>query len=205
MNYKVSNFIMFVAGVAVGSVVTWKFIKTKYDALIDAEIESVKKAFTEEEKYMDKESPWLKKETFEPDEKITNNYIPKRSLEEYAKELKMLEYDNIPKVEYEEKGDAEVIEEPYIIAPEEFGEADGYDAISLTYYHGDGVLANDWDEVVEDIDGVVGFDSLNHFGDYEEDSVFVRNDRLKAEYEICLDVRKFSDVAGSRDLHPVDE
>ena len=44
------------------------------------------------------------------------------------------------------------------------------------------------------MDEIVGKESLNHFGEYEDDSVFVRNDRLKRDYEILLDQRNYSDV-----------
>lgn len=85
---------------------------------------------------------------------------------------------------------------PYVISPDEFGQDESYETISLTYY-ADGVLADDDDEMVEDVENLVGFDSLNHFGEYEDDSVFVRNDRLKCDYEILLDHRKYTDVKRS--------
>ena len=44
------------------------------------------------------------------------------------------------------------------------------------------------------MDEIVGEESLNHFGEYEDDSVFVRSDRLKCDYEILLDQRNYSDV-----------
>ena len=48
------------------------------------------------------------------------------------------------------------------------------------------------------MDNVVGLESLAHFGEYEDDSVFVRNDRLKCDYEILLDQRTCSDVIKQR-------
>ena len=63
-------------------------------------------------------------------------------------------------------------DKPYVISPEEFGEYEEYEKISLTYY-GDQVLADENDELVEDVEGAVGFESLTHFGEYEDDSVFV--------------------------------
>jgi hypothetical protein len=54
------------------------------------------------------------------------------------------------------------------------------------------------------VDDVVGFESLNRFGEYEDDSVFVRNDRLKCDYEILLDRRKYSDVVNKKP-HEVDD
>ena len=80
----------------------------------------------------------------------------------------------------------------YVISPEEFGNND-YDAESLNYY-ADGVLTNSWDEVIEDVDGFVGEDSLTRFGEYEDDCVYVRNEVLQTDYEILLDERKFSDI-----------
>lgn len=81
----------------------------------------------------------------------------------------------------------EKAERPYIITPNEFGEFEDYTVVSLTYYEGNGVLADDLDEPIEDISGTVGTDAVNHFGEYEEDSVFVRNDRRKTDYEINRD------------------
>ena len=85
------------------------------------------------------------------------------------------------------------IDVPYVIAPEEFGELDDYETETLTYYK-DKVLADDWDNRIENVDDLVGEESLTHFGEYEEDSVYVRNDTTKTDYEILLDERNFSDV-----------
>lgn len=82
---------------------------------------------------------------------------------------------------------------PYVIPPEDFGEFEDYEKISLTYYS-DGVLTDENDEIMDDVEDSVGEDSLNHFGEYEDDSVFVRNDRKKCDYEILLDLRKYEDV-----------
>ena len=45
---------------------------------------------------------------------------------------------------------------------------------------------------VEDIIG----DALSHFGEYEEDAVYVRNEQLRAEYEILKDLRTYAEVCG---------
>ena len=85
------------------------------------------------------------------------------------------------------------VEKPYVISPEEFGEFEEYEKISLTYY-ADQVLTDENNEEVDDVEEIVGEESLTHFGEYEDDSVFVRNDRLKCDYEILLDQRNYSDV-----------
>ena len=48
------------------------------------------------------------------------------------------------------------------------------------------MLTDTYDNVIEDVEGTVGKKSLKHFGEYEEDSVFVRNDDLETDYEILL-------------------
>ncbi len=85
------------------------------------------------------------------------------------------------------------MDKPYVIPPEDFGEEGDYEIKSLTYY-ADGVLTDDWDNVIEDIDELIGEESLTHFGEYEDDSVFVRDDQMKIDYEILRDVRNFADI-----------
>lgn len=97
----------------------------------------------------------------------------------------------IYKSDCSEKEENEEVKKPYVISPEEFDEKD-YDVVSLTYY-ADDVLTDDWGEVV-DIENTVGRESLTHFGEYEDDSVFVRDDENKVDYEILLDERKYSEV-----------
>lgn len=116
------------------------------------------------------------------------NYAAKLQEEGYTN------YTEHSKKNTEEKKDDTMPNEPYVISPDNYGENDNYTQISLVYYAGDGVLADDEDEVVEDIEATVGEDFAEHFGEYEDDSVFIRNDRLRCDYEILRDNRSFSDV-----------
>ena len=45
MNDTLSKVLIFVAGAAVGSVVTWRLVETKYKKIADEEIKSVKEVF----------------------------------------------------------------------------------------------------------------------------------------------------------------
>ena len=172
------NVLIFAAGAAIGSAITWKFVKTKYEQIANEEIESVKEFFgrgkTEEEseskKYIEGFTDGLKE------------------VEKICEENGYTNYSNTKKEEEEMDIDA-----PYVIAPEEFGELDDYETETLTYYK-DKVLADDWGNKIENVDDLVGEESLTHFGEYEEDSVYVRNDTTKTDYEILLDERNFSDV-----------
>lgn len=82
---------------------------------------------------------------------------------------------------------------PHIITPEEFGENEEYDTISLTLYS-DGILADDADKPIDDVDEVIDKESLEHFGEYEDDSIFVRNDKLKCDYEVLIDERRYAQI-----------
>ena len=80
-----------------------------------------------------------------------------------------------------------------MIPPEEFGEIEGYVQSSFTYY-ADKVLTDEDDHIIDDAEDIVGADFYKHFGEYEEDSVFIRNDGKKHDYEILKDFRSYSDV-----------
>jgi len=185
---KTINFMMFVLGVAVGSVVTWRYVEKKYEQIAQDEIDSVKEVFSKREaEFTENTEARIK----------ADNAKEKPSVIEYAARLSEHGYTNysdlVDEKPEEVKEEPMSVDKPYVIAPEEFGDLDDYETISLTYY-ADQILADDNDVIVDDVEDVVGFDSLNSFGEYEDDSVFVRNDRLKCDYEILLDQRKYSSV-----------
>lgn len=84
------------------------------------------------------------------------------------------------------------IEKPYVITPDEFGDIYEYETLTL-FYFADGVVTDSDKQPLDDVDEIIGLDSLNHFGEYEEDAVYVRNDRLKADYEVLKDLENYFD------------
>lgn len=181
------NFLTFTAGAAVGSVVTWKLIKTKYEQIAQEEIDSVKESFSNKPNYEGPEDSDEAERANEPNPTDIREYASKLQSEGYT------DYSNVNNSKPEKKTVADNVEKPYVISPEEYGDIEEYDCIELTYYE-DGVLTDDGDEIIDDVDAIVGEGSLETFGDYEDDSVHVRNDRLKCDYEILRDPRKYSDV-----------
>lgn len=180
MKSNMINFLMFAVGAAIGSAVTWKLVKTKYERIADEEIESVKEVFSRRNK---------KEKEPEEIEHGTVAHMLETKPDDVSKYEDMLE-----ELKYNEKGENDMKNaDPYVISPDEFAELDDYQTVSLNYY-ADGVVADDIDEVVENVGSLIGWDSLNHFGEYEDYSVFVRNDALKTDFEILLDTRNYSDV-----------
>jgi hypothetical protein len=64
-----------------------------------------------------------------------------------------------------------------------------YDKTTVTYYPSHRVLLDEDDEVVDEPGIVVGWRNLSRFGDESEDPdvVFVRNRRLRTDYEVVKD------------------
>lgn len=185
-------FATFIIGAAIGSVATWFYAKKRYEKIAQEEIDSVKQIFT----YKKEEPNESSDESIEEDRKHENVTREKPDITQYAKMLSKQEYTNYSKpdaLEEDPEPEEKTWKAPYVISPDEFGEFDDYDKISLTFYS-DHILCDDDNEPVEDVESTIGFESLNHFGEYEDDSVFVRNERLKVDYEILLDLRKYSDV-----------
>ena len=206
MNSTLKGVLIFVLGAAAGSLATWKLIEKKYKDIAQEEIDSVKDTFSKMKKneYPDKLEDYPDFEEFddsddsddeEPksEQKIDRNNKP--DIVEYAKILSETGYTNYAeRQDKKEKKGVEPVEDerPYVISPDEFGEKDGYENVTLTYY-ADGVLTDYFDNVISNIDEVIGFDSLDHFGEYEDDAVFVRNEKMETDYEILRDLRDFNE------------
>ena len=181
MNSSIKNLFIFTVGAAIGSAVTWKLIKDKYESLANEEIASAY-----EHMKHSKNIPLFSDGNSEDSE--TDSHVTLDKLKEY----KAIVDKYAAALVEEEVND---VEKPYVIKPEEFGEILEYESISLTYY-ADGVLADEYDDVIDDVDEIVGEESLTTFGQYEDSAVFVRNDARKTDYEILLDLRNYSDVVG---------
>lgn len=208
MNSTLKGVLIFVLGAAAGSLATWKLIEKKYKDIAQEEIDSVKDTFSKMKKneYPDKLDDYPDFEEFDdsddsddveeepkPEQKIDRNNKP--DIVEYAKILSETGYTNYAeRQDKKEKKGVEPVEDerPYVISPDEFGEKDGYENVTLTYY-ADGVLTDYFDNVISNIDEVVGLDSLDHFGEYEDDAVFVRNEKMETDYEILRDLRDFNE------------
>lgn len=174
-----SNIAVFVTGAAVGALVTWKLLENKYEQLVQEEVESVKEAFAS-----------YRKDEAEPE---TDNSAEgfEEAVEKYEAILEESGYVDYSTRNKEKGGETDMKgKKPYIISPEEYGEIYEYDTRNLTYYE-NGVLTDEDDNVIDDVEGLIGKESLDHFGDYEPDSVHVRNDRLKVDYEILKDGTSF--------------
>ena len=186
-NFK--TFLTFVLGAAAGSAATWYFLSKKHER----EIEDLNDQWSE---YCDslEEIEEKENEQNEPEEIPTRVAEPRHytttNIQDYAA-------STLPQSDTNNEEGDESMDEPVVITPEEFSdlEYEGYSTETLTYY-ACGTLTDFLDEVIENVDDMIGADSLNHFGEYEEDTVFVRNDHLMTGYEIQRDLRTYAEVVG---------
>lgn len=191
--------LLFVIGAAIGAGVTWKLTKTKYKAIADEEIASVKKAYHTANEINSSNT-------------VTSNEVVKATdVEEKVKcavSKDELEKQEIVRKEYDyiitESGYSgkklktdEDYPVPYVISPDEFAGDYEFETVDITYF-ADGVLCDENNVPLEDIENTIGNDAVRHFGEYENDAVYVRNERLKCDYEILRDERKYADLKRNR-------
>lgn len=189
MNSTLNNVIFLSIGAAIGVAASWHFFKTKYQTLAEEEIESVREMYRNRPKSNDISDEELTDEN-EPAVEVEEKEL---SVKEYAEVLSKTGYTNYTNMD--NKGDDMNNPDIAVITPEEFADTDEdiYEIVSLTYY-ADNFLTDDADQLVEDVDKLIGRGSLTRFGEYEDDAIYVRNEKLKCVYEILRDSRNYVDI-----------
>ena len=193
---KLHVFLAFVAGGVCGVLGTKSYFEDLYRRQYEEDLESVKKVWTYKKPVED--------EVKEDNEPVLDKEPRENEMYQYAKILQKKGYTNYSDtpVDTSEMTAPEVYtppenyKDPYPIPPDILG-SDGYDQITL-FYTEDKVLLNEDDTKVDNIEDVVGLDSLNHFGEYEEDVLYVRNERLRTDYEVLMDPRTYPQVLEER-------
>lgn len=188
MNKTVTTVMAFAVGAAAGVAATWKFFEEKYARIAQEEIDSVKEVFSKRDRkevQPEKTEPVVEATIENPKEPIAIN----------KKLSAIIDYSGYSSSQDEKPEEPK----PYIIPPEAFGELEeeGYTNVSLTFCS-DQVVIDDNNDILEDVNDVIGFESLSHFGEYEDDAVYVRNDKLRCDYEILLDQRTSEQYIGDQ-------
>ena len=190
------NLLCFVAGAAIGSVITWKLIEKKYKDLADEEIESVIETFKNRKPRITKD------EVKETVEKVINKCKEPKEIVEDIVTAEKYSIENEEEIDEDDESNytidvdpgVEVIA-PYVITPEQFGEYSEYGTKTLTYY-ADNVLTDEIDNPItsEEMETMIGPDALDHFGEYEDDSVYIRDEMNEMDYEILKSEKTFSEI-----------
>lgn len=197
MKSKIINVLMFAAGAAIGSVVTWKVVEARYERIVQEELESIRETFTVVGSDDPQEQTEESDEEGRPECTGQINWDELEDLDEENEDDDKAQYAKIVKNYTNEKGGAIMTtKEPYVISPYDFGELDDYHQIELTYY-ADGILEDEEYHIVTNADELIGPKALFTFGEYEDDSVFVRNEHLMTDFQILKDYRTYSEARGA--------
>ena len=169
---------IFAAGVVAGAVAGAYLVKDKVMADAKQEIEEVREYYKSKKETKKEEKPVEEKEETKVEEKeeyqeITRNYTNYNKASEQPKK--------------------EVVDMPYVIDVEEYGELEEYDTATYTYF-ADGVLVDDVDDVIDDPDPIIGLENLKIFEEFPGCSaIYVRNDIWRMDFEVLKDDWNWSD------------
>ena len=185
-----------IPGAAKGSGVIWKLIEKKYKDLADEEIESVIETFKNRKPRITKD------EVKETVEKVINKWKePKETVEDIVT-AEGYSIENEEEIDEDDESNYTVnvdngvdVVTPYVITPEQFGEYNEYGTKTLTYY-ADNVLTDEIDNPItsDEMVTMIGPDALDHFGEYEDDSVYIRDETNEMDYEILKSEKMFSEI-----------
>ena len=188
MNKYLIGGLIFVAGVATGSVVTHFAEKKRMQDDADRQIEDMRKYVEDKLRpYKTAEKMDKKAEEFEEKEAadIIAEKVPEFTNYVQFSDSEEVESDILAKKAAQEhpKDDSK---EPYIITEDQFTDPiPYYDKITLNYYPDQNELIDDMADSSEDLE-VVGRENLDILAESGEEVMYVRNDRISVDYEVVL-------------------
>lgn len=197
---KFSTAIAFLVGTVFGGAAVWYLTKEWYAQLAEKEITSVKEAYARRDNKKENAEKALHRYQGNNEESgvsdtegaktpvVNAKVAEKGSIAEYAQRIQNGAPMKYSKTTIQPEIEKEI---PYVISPSEFDELSDYTPVSLTCF-ADGVLADEYGVIVDNVEEMVG-DALDHFGEYEDDAVFVRNDAKRCDYEILRDDRDYEE------------
>ena len=173
-------------------------MRNRYEQQLLEDVESAKIEYRRLVKELKKKQ---EKEIAEAEKSIKS----KANLNKPALDIQRTQYMSIAK-EYGEvtKHEPEIRIE--VIAPEDFGlmDEDGFTSEELMYF-ADGILVNEDDEIIEDADSLVGTEFADHFGEYEDDSVYIRNYANKTDFCILKSLKTYKEAVSDIFPAPTEE
>lgn len=207
----IKNLLIFAAGAVVGGIVTWRIAKKTYEKIIADETEAAKKSAQDEidiyktqledkiDNYVKETSNSASEESENDDDEYEEVEEPEEDEdedEEYYAEPRYRYNSYLNELEYfkgkERTDEIGQINVPYIINETDVGDKMDYDLIHLTFY-ADHILTDDANLPIKDIDEIVGPEALKCFLNEFVNIVYVRNERLGCDFEICRDLRRYAD------------
>jgi hypothetical protein len=85
---------------------------------------------------------------------------------------------------------------PYIITHDEFfGHRKHYQKLTIMYYRASDDLCDDQEVPIPDVRGTIGLGTTDKFGQNQDEPniLYVRNDRMETDFEVCLDYGSYTE------------
>ena len=177
----VKELLIFAGGVLLGSAATYLIVRDKYKREAQEEVDEVRSIYFE--KCRRAESIRKMEDEKEEMKSTILKYGYSDLVNEDSEEIDTEDVED----QWEEEHIAPVEHpgDPYTITPHQFAyENRHYEKVTLLWYPSEKLLVSEIDGYEEDIDAAIGDDALTKFGEFEEDVVYVRNDRLGIDFEV---------------------
>jgi hypothetical protein len=188
-----------VISLGVGAFLGYKYaerrLSEEYEVRLKVEINKTKAFYTKLAKKAEYSDPTnLAEEIIE-----SEHYIPADGSED-TEELDS-ELDRHVPFNYAKEVPKREGQRRYVISFEEMKEnPKDYDQRTITYYEKDDVLVDERDTPIDDIDGLIGLENLEQFGNGSKDPniVYIRNDFLAMDLEVIREFESYEEtVLGS--------
>lgn len=200
MNDKVKYAISFISGAVVGAVGTILFVRKKWQKEFDTKRDEMIRYYERKKETVKETVP----EEVEPETKSEDVQIAKdgQDVKENEKIIQRFNYAKISTPERTKNvspilNDDSYSKDPYEIDGREFGTQEMYGMVTL-YLYDDGEIRTEKYELLneDDIDNYIGSKALEKLAaqrdvDPEMDSFYVRNDRLRTDYEILIESGRY--------------
>ena len=188
------TFLAFAIGAAAGSATTYFLLKKKYESDVENEVREVREYYRKSENEPIPETEVPVSTTYEKSSLDSERHArAQRNIEKPPPEDYTRYYEPQDVVVHEpEESPVQTIEyrDPYPISPNEFAEDPSYSEIHLCL-HPNGVMTDEeTGEEVDDLIGLIGTECEHYIGEYEVNTVRVRNERLSTDIEIVQELPK---------------
>jgi hypothetical protein len=194
------SILMFIGGIVVGAGASWVYHKNKYEQMVQDEVESLrehmkngKSTNTEPTEFEAKDE---NEEIKQAKEYYDNNLAEEEYDESMARVHNLVRENHYTSSNDKEENMANKYKKPFVVTPDDFASVPGFDTDTF-YYHQDDIISNGDNEMLgeHEVEQILGLSVLQikeQFGVYEEDSVYIRNMRMKCDYEILREEENFT-------------
>lgn len=186
--------ISFICGAVIGSAVSYHISKDKFEKKLNDELKVLRKHSG------DKLIEYVETNGINTIDDPENRMVASTIHNSYISDSEKVDYTAFSKIEHTSEIPEEITPidcffgdgAPFLVGPDDIDSEPDYDQITWTYYI-DGVLTDEDDEIVTNIEDTVGIGYNQHFTIKDEDgvidykdSIIIRNPRLKIDYEILF-------------------